>query len=57
MKIDIFGENVRSAILPGDGFRKRHHLVRKRKENKFRAATLFILRAERTLCRLPPVAH
>ena len=54
MTIDLFGDNLRSATLPGDGFRKRQHLVRQR---KLGAANLFILRPKRILCRLQHVAH
>ena len=37
-KIDMFGDNVRAAKLPGDGFRKRHDLVKNFIFRKLRAA-------------------
>ena len=37
-KIDLFGDNVRAAKLPGDGFRSRHDLVKNFLFRKLRAA-------------------
>ena len=37
-KIDLFGDNLRAAKLPGDGFRKRHDLVKNFIFRKLRAA-------------------
>ena len=37
-KVDLFGDNVRAAKLPGDGFRKRHDLVKNFIFRKLRAA-------------------
>ena len=37
-RIDLFGDNVRSANLKGDGFRKRHDLVKNFLFRKLRAA-------------------
>ena len=37
-RIDLFGDNVRAAKLPGDGFRKRHDLVKNFLFRKLRAA-------------------
>ena len=37
-KIDIFGDNLRSATLKGDGYRKRHDLVKNFLFRKLRTA-------------------